>query len=144
MELRTQGSKPRTALPRKDPLEAKDRNAEGLEHKCKCSPKKSLQKFFSGNLNKKGLQKFFSGVLSKKHLLKFFFRRPTKFQQFKKKFCPWAEDRAIFEDLKPKPRTSKCVLKAKDVLEDSTSVNRHLLHISTSFKEKKVRKRATR
>ena len=86
MELRTQGSKPRTALPRKDPLEAKDRNAEGLEHKRKCSPRKSLQKFLSGNFNKKGLQKFFSGVLSKKRLLKFFFRCPTKFQQSKKSF----------------------------------------------------------
>ena len=43
----------------------------------------------------------------------------TKFQLFKKKSCPRAEDRAIFENLRPRarprtwpsrPRTSKCVL----------------------------------
>ena len=44
--------RPRTAFPRTDPLEAKDRNARGQGkdqgHSCKCSPKKDLQKSFSG------------------------------------------------------------------------------------------------
>ena len=43
-------SRPRTAFPRTEPLEAKDRNARGQGHRRKHSPKK-----------KKGLQKSFSG-----------------------------------------------------------------------------------
>ena len=42
----------RTALPRIDTLEAKDRNARGQDqgHKRKCSPKKRSLKFFSADL----------------------------------------------------------------------------------------------
>ena len=66
--------RPRTALPRTDPLEAKDRNArgQGQGHKRKCFQKKNIFK------------NFFQAFSSKKGLLKFFFRRFTKFQQFKK------------------------------------------------------------
>ena len=92
------------------------------------SQKKGLQNFFSG---KKGLQKFFSGDFHlrkrKKGLRKFsarFLALSNKISTVQKKCCPRAEDRAIFEDLRPRsrPRTSKSVLEAKDVLEDSTSV----------------------
>ena len=85
MESRTQGSRPRprtqknprprTAFPRTDTLEAKDRNArgQGQGHKRKCSPK-----------NKKGLHKNFSGDLQKNKKIKktssqkFFKRSPRK------------------------------------------------------------------
>ena len=105
MESRTQGStpkprtqkkseaedslsRPRTALsrPRTGMLEAKAKN-QG--HKRKFSPK---NKVFKNS---------FQAFSSKKCLL-IFFRRSTKFQQFKKKCCPQDEDRAIFEDLRPR------------------------------------------
>ena len=79
VESRTQGTRPRsrprtqknprprTALPRTDPLEAKDRNARGQGQAPRTrtqvfSKKKGLQKIFqaiSKNKQKKGLQKFF-------------------------------------------------------------------------------------
>ena len=60
--------RPRTAFPRTDTLEAKDRNARGQGHKRKCSPKKkrSSQKFFRRSSKKKkkkrGLHKNFSSA----------------------------------------------------------------------------------
>ena len=51
--------RPRTAFPRTDPLEAKDRNARGQGHSCKCSKKKGFQKSFSGNLQFIGVTKIF-------------------------------------------------------------------------------------
>ena len=61
--------------------------------------KNGLQKKVLDDLKKKGLQKIFSGELQKK-MFKNFFRRSTKFLQFKKLYCPRAEDREIFEDLR--------------------------------------------
>ena len=96
--------RPRTAFPRTDTLEAKDRNArgQGQGHQRKCSPKS--QKFFrrSQKKKKKGLHKNFSSGLQKKTFSKKFFKRFTKFWQFKKYCCPRAEDRPIFEDLRPR------------------------------------------
>ena len=96
--------RPRTAFPRTDTLEAKDRNARGQGHKRKCSPKKKgLQKIFSGDLQKKkGLHRNFSSDLHKNTFSKKIFKDSTKFQQFKKYCCPRAEDRPIFEDLRPR------------------------------------------
>ena len=54
--------RPRTALPRTDPLEAKD---QGLKRKC--------------STQKKGLQKNFLGDLQKKTFFKKFSRRSTNF-----------------------------------------------------------------
>ena len=106
-KARGQGHK-KILRPRTDPFEAKDQG-----HRRKCSQKKSLQKFFSGDLKKKS-SKIFSG---EKGLQKFFFRRSllektkkkvftnflqgfwrflTKFQRFKNR----AEYRAIFKDLR--------------------------------------------
>ena len=79
-------------------------------------------------LQNKRSQKFFSGDLQKTTSSKNFFRRSTKFQKI-----VWSSSReqANFRRLeasRPRPRTwpsrpgtSKCVLEAKDVLEDSTS-----------------------
>ena len=61
--------RPRTAFPRTDTLEAKDRNARGQGHKRKCSPKKSSsQKFFRRSPKKK----------EKRSSQKFFKRSPRK------------------------------------------------------------------
>ena len=58
--------RPRTAVPRTDPLEAKDRNArgQGQGHRRKCSPKKkrSSQKLFSGYLHFIVYPEFLIGV----------------------------------------------------------------------------------
>ena len=69
-------------------MQGTDRNARGQEHRRKCSQKKKgLKNNFSGDPKKQGLQKFFSGDLQ-------------NFNDSKKKSCPQAEDRAIFEDLR--------------------------------------------
>ena len=77
--------KPRTAFPRTDPLEAKDRNARGQ------GPRTQAQVFSE----KKVFKIIFQAFSSKKRLLK------SKFNYSKKKCCPRAEDRPIFEDLRP-------------------------------------------
>ena len=89
--------RPRTVFPRTDALEAKDRNARGQGQ----GPRTQAQVL---SKKKKGLHKNFSGDLQKKKekgLHQKFFKRSTKFSQFKKYCCPRAEDRPIFEDLKP-------------------------------------------
>ena len=98
--------RPRPALARTDPHEAKDRNARGQGHKRKCSPKtkKRSSKNFSGDLQKKRFSKIFSGDL----------------QNFNnsKKVLSSSQGQGNFRGLeasRPWQRTSKCVL------EDSTS-----------------------
>ena len=104
--------------------------------------KKDLQNFFSGDVNK-GLQNFFSG---EKGLQKFFFRRSLLEETKKRSLQIFRKVSGVFqrnfngsniglsssrglgdfrglEASRPRPRTLKCVLEAKDVLEDSTSVN---------------------
>ena len=53
-------------------------------------------------IQKKRLHKNFSSDLFKKTFSKKFFKRFTKFYLFKKYCCPRAEDRPIFEDLRPR------------------------------------------
>ena len=103
-------------MPRTDPLEVKAKN-QG--HRRKCTPKKKVFKnFFSGN-----------------HYL----RKPKKrsLQIFRKVFGVFQRNFNVskivlyssrgqgnfrgLEASRPRPRTSNCVLEAKDVLEDSTS-----------------------
>ena len=61
-------SRPRTALPRTDPLDTKDRNAQveakatDQGHTHKCSQKKGLPKTFQAISKKNGLQKFFQAI----------------------------------------------------------------------------------
>ena len=55
--------RPRTAFPRTDPLEAKDRNARGQGHKRKCSTKKKVfTKIFQAISTKKRFPKKFSSA----------------------------------------------------------------------------------
>ena len=101
VESRTQGSRPRPrtqknprsrpriALPRTNILEANDTGSSVLQ-------KKGLQNFFSGDLQRKKTKKVFA------NFPRGFWRFPTKFKQFKKRCCPQAQDRVIFEDLRPR------------------------------------------
>ena len=120
-KARGQGHK-KISRPRTDPLEAKDQG-----HRRKISQKKKVFKnLFSG---KKGLQKiFFRRSLleetKKKVFADFpqgFWRFPTKFQRFKNSAVVEPKT-GNFRGLEAsRPRTSKCVLEAKNVVEDSTS-----------------------
>ena len=134
MESRTQGSRPRPrtqkkseakdslsgnrhsrgqgqeySRPRTGMLEAKDQG-----HKRKCSPKKkkrSSQKFFKRSPQKHVFQKIFQAL--------------PKILTIQKIVLSSSRGQANFRGLeasRSRPRTSKCVLEAKDVLEDSTSV----------------------
>ena len=79
--------RPRTAFPRTDTLEAKDRNARGQGQ----GPRTQAQVLSK----KKGLQKIFQAISTKK-------RFPKNFSSAPQKCCPRAEDRPIFEDLRPR------------------------------------------
>ena len=88
------------------------------------SKKKGHPKIFSGDLQKKGLQNFFSGNLQKKNGLEKIFS--ADLQNFKNSkhsavLEPKKENFRGLEASRPLPRTSKCVLEAKDVFEGSTS-----------------------
>ena len=81
-------TRPRTALPRTDPLEAKDRNARGQGPRTQgqvFSEKKRSSKIFFGRSQKKSLQKFFQAFSNKKRLLKFFFQAIYKISTIQKK-----------------------------------------------------------
>ena len=110
-KARGQGHKknprPRTAFPRTDTLEAKDRNAQGQ------GPRTQSQ------------------VLSKKKKKVFtkIFQALHKILTFQKIVLSSSRGPANFRGLeasRPRPRTSKCVLEAKDVLEDSTSATNRI------------------
>ena len=104
-------TRPRTGM-----LEAK---AKDQGHKRKCSPKKkkrSSQKFFKPSPQKNVFQKIFRAL--------------HKILTIQKIVLSSSQGQANFRGLeasRPRPRTSKSlledVLEAKDVLEDSTSVN---------------------
>ena len=127
MESRKQGSRPRTQKlsrprPRTDPLEAKDTDASVLKKK------KVFKNFFQA---KKIFKKFFSGDLylrkPKKRSLQIFRKVSGVFQRNfngSKIVLSSSRGQGNFRGLeasRPRPRTLKCVLEAKDVLKDSTS-----------------------
>ena len=95
-----------------------DTNASALK-------KKNLQKIFSGDLQKKGLQKNFQVISNKNGLEKIFSANLQNFNP-SKTLLSSSRGQGNYRGLeasRPMPRTSKCVLEAKDVLEDSTSGN---------------------
>ena len=110
-------SRPRTGM-----LEAK---AKDQGHKRKCSPKKKMssQKFFrrSPKKKKKGLHKNFQAISAKKRFPKNFSSASQNFNKSKNTSSRGQANFRGLEASRPRPRTSKCVLEAKDVLEDSTS-----------------------
>ena len=143
VESRTQGSRPRPKTQKKSEAKVKDslsedRHSRGQGQECSrprtlaqvLSKKKSVQKNFSGDLKKKkkekGLHINFSSDLHKKTFSKKFFKRSTKFLTIQKIVLSSSRGQANFRELEAsRPRTSKCVLEAKDVLEDSTSAVSH-------------------
>ena len=86
-------------------------------HRRKCSPKKRSSKiFFSRYLEKSVFQKIFQAhhkLLTTQKIVLSSSRAQGNFRRL--------------EASRPKPRTSKCVLEAKDILDDSTSVFCHHL-----------------
>ena len=136
MEPRTQDLRPRTRRQKKirdqgqgqtlsRPMpRTKDTGANVLR-------KKRFSKKIFRQTQKKGLQKFFSGDLhlrkTKKGLRKFsarFLAFSNKISKVQKIVLSSSRGQANFRGLeasRPRPRTSKCVLEAKDVLKDSTS-----------------------
>ena len=72
---------------------------QGQEHKKIPLRGQTLSRLRTGMLEAKDTS---ANVLQKKRSSKIFFRRSAKFQHFKKKCCPGAKDRAIFEDLRPR------------------------------------------
>ena len=142
MKSRTQGSRPRTQkkseAKAKDSL-SEDRHSRGQGQECSrprprtqaqvLSKKKGLHKNFSGNLQKKkkkrSSQKFFKRS-PRKHVFQKIFKALHKISTIQKILLSSSRGQANFRGLetsRPRPRTSKCVLEAKDVLEDSTSAN---------------------
>ena len=141
MESRTQGSRPRPRTQEKSEAKAKDsfsedRHSRGQGQECsrprtkdtkrKCSPKKKkgLHKNFSGDLQKKkkSSQKFFKRS-PLKNVFQEIFQALHKILTFQKIVLSSSLGQANFRGLeasRPRPRTSKSVLEAKDVLEDST------------------------
>ena len=106
-----------------DPLEAKDSNARDQGE----GPRTQAQVFFK----KKGFQTIFSGELEKK-MFKTCFHAIHKILTIQKIVLSSSRGQGNFRGLeasRPRPRTSKCVLEAKDVLKDSTSDS----HINTKY-----------
>ena len=97
--------------------------------------KKVFQNFFFRQFQKKGLQKFFSGDLYlrklKRKSLQIFQKVSGVFQRNfngSKRVLSLSQGQGNFRGLdasRPRPRTLKFVLEAKDLLEDSTSANMH-------------------
>ena len=99
-----------------------DRNARGQGHKHKCSPKKNKKKVFT---------KIFQAI-STKNVFQKIFQALHKILTIQKILLSLSRGQANFRGLeasRPRPRTSKCVLEAKDVLEDSTSDFYHMLEL---------------
>ena len=141
VESRTKGSRPRSRSRTPKNFEAKDRPSRGqgqgprTQTQVFSPQKKRLSKFFFRRSQKKVFKNFFSGDLylrkPKKRSLKIFHRVSGVFQRnFSGSKIVLSSSRGQgnfrgLEALRPRPRTSKCVLEdvleAKNVLEDSTS-----------------------
>ena len=110
--------RPRTALPRTDTLEAKDRNARGHGQ----GPNTQTQ-VFSKN-KKKIFRKVFQAICKKKNDLEKKFQPIDSILTIQKIVLSSSRGQGNFRGLeasRPRLETSKCVLKAKDVREDATS-----------------------
>ena len=125
VESRTQGSRPGPRTQEKSEAKAKDslsedRNSRGQGQECS-RPKTKDTSASALQKKKKGLHKNFSSDLQKKRFPENFSSAPQNFTNSKNSASS-SRGQAIFRGLEAsRPRTSKCVLEAKDVLEDSTS-----------------------
>ena len=128
VESRTQGSRLRPRTQKKSEAKdslSEDRHSRGQGQECSrprtqaqvlSKKKKIFIKIFQAISKKKVFTKIFQAISSKKRFPKNFSSAPQNFNNSK--------NTAILEPRTgqfSRPRTSKCVLEAKDVLEDSTS-----------------------
>ena len=100
-------------------LETKDTSASALQ-------KKGLHKYFSGNLKKKRSSQKFFRRFPQKYIFQKLFQALHKILTIQNIVLSSSRGQGNFRGLEAKDltfaaRTSKCVLEAKDVLEDSTS-----------------------
>ena len=118
VESRTQGSRPRTQKNPRPRPRTKDTSASALQKK-----KKDLHKNFLGDLQKKKVfTKIFQVISTKKNVFQKIFQALHEILTIQKILLSSSRGQANFRGLEAsRPRTSKCVLEAKDVLEDSTS-----------------------
>ena len=137
MESRTQGSRPRTqnnprprsrtALPRTDPLGAKERNARGQGPRTQAQvflKKRSSKIFFRRSpkeKNKKGLRKFFGRFLA----------LSNEILTIQKRVLSSSREQGNFRGLeasRPRPRISKRVLEISTSANDASQCDR-LTHL---------------
>ena len=129
----------KTEAKAKDSL-SEDRHSRGQGQECsrprprtKDTSASALQnhKNFLGDLKKKKKKvftKIFQAISTQKHVFQKIFQALNKILAIQKLVLSSSQGQANFQGLeasRPRPRTSKCVLEAKDVLEDSTSVKWH-------------------
>ena len=114
--------RPRTAFPRTDTLEAKDRNARGQGPRTQAQvlsrKKKVFTKIFQAISKKKKIFTKIFQAISTKNVFQKIFQALHKILTIQKIVLSSSNFRGLEAS---RPRTSKCVLEAKDVLEDSTS-----------------------
>ena len=134
MESRTQGSRPRPRTQKKSEAKAKDSLSENKHSRCQgqeCSRPRPRAKDTSAspiqNKKKRSSQKFFKPS-PQKNVFQKIFQALHKILTIQKLVLSSSRGQANFRGLeasRPRPKTSKCVLKdvleAKDVLGDSTS-----------------------
>ena len=115
-KARGQDQGPKTSEAKDNPSEGRPSQSQGQ----KCSRPRTKETGASVN-QKKGLQKFFSGDLQKKKIFKNIFQEIYKILTIQKIVLFLSRGQGNFRELEAsRPRTSKCVLEAKDVLEDFT------------------------
>ena len=128
VESRTQGSRPRPRTQKKSEAKAKDslsedRHSRGQGQECS-RPRPRTKDTSASALQKKkkrSSQKFFKRS-PQKNVFQKIFQALHKILTIQKMVLSSSRGQANFRGLEAsRPRTSKCVLEAKDVLEDSTS-----------------------
>ena len=124
MESRTQGSRPRTQKnPRPRPRTAFPRTDNSRGQGQECSRPRTQAQVLSQKKKKRSSQKFFKQS-PRKNVFQKIFQALHKILTIQKILLSSSRGQANFRGLeasRPRPRTSKSVLEAKDVLEDSTS-----------------------
>ena len=111
-------------------LEAKAKD-QGQRHKCS-QKQKGLQTVFSGVLKKNKKQRFQKNFFRspKTKLFKIIFQAISKILTIQKMVLSTSRGQDNFQGFEassPRPRTSNCVLEAKNVFENSTSDNTDML-----------------
>ena len=123
VESRTQGSRPRPRTQKKSEAKAKDRHSRGQGQECsRRRPRTQAQVLSKTKKKKKVSTKIFQAISTKKNVFQKIFQALHKILTIQKILLSSSRGQANFRGRDAsRPRTSKCVLEVKDVLEDSTS-----------------------